>query len=77
MRELEHRLNNVKKSYFAFVHAIVKYANKKPERYNAVMDFLDEYPDAEPSDIIEFVSNQKDFFEDDVRNKDAKGVLTV
>ena len=34
MKELEHRLNNLPNTYFAFVHAITTYANKKRERYD-------------------------------------------
>ena len=71
MRELEHRLNNLPNTYFAFVHAITTYANKKRERYDAIMKFLDENPDTNPSDVTKFVAMQPDFFEDDVRNVDG------
>ena len=77
MRELEHRLNNIPNAYFAFVHAIVKYANKKPERYQAVMSFLADNPDSSPSDVTGFVMSQPDFFDDDVRNTNTEGVLTL
>ena len=70
MRELEHRLNNLPNTYFAFVHGIVRYTQKKPERYNTVMSFLNSHPDAEPSDIVQFVMSQPDFFEDDVIKSD-------
>ncbi len=71
MKELEHRLNNLPNTYFAFVHAITTYANKKRERYEAIMKFLDENPDTNPSDVTKFVAMQPDFFEDDVRNVDG------
>ena len=71
MKELEHRLNNLPNTYFAFVHAITTYANKKRERYDAIMKFLDENPDTNPSDVTKFVAMQPDFFEDDVRNVDG------
>ena len=67
MTKLEERLNSIPGAYFAFVHGISKYASKKPERYDAVMNYLDEYPDSTPSDITLFVMEQPDFFEDDVR----------
>ncbi len=68
MRELEHRLNNLPNTYFAFVHGIATYASKKPERYNVVMDYLDANPNSSPSDVTQFVMSQPDFFDDDVRN---------
>ena len=71
MGELEHRLNNLPNTYFAFVHAITTYADKKRERYDAIMKFLDENPDTNPSDVTKFVAMQPDFFEDDVRNVDG------
>ena len=68
MKELEHRLINLPNSYFAFVHGIITYAMKKPERYNAIMGYLDENPNTNPSDVTGFVMSQPDFFDDDVRN---------
>ncbi len=56
MSELEKRLNSIHGAYFAFVHGISKYASKKPERYDAVIVFLDEHPNSTPSDVIEFVT---------------------
>ena len=41
---------------------------KKPERYNAIMGYLDENPNTNPSDVTGFVMSQPDFFDDDVRN---------
>ncbi len=68
MRELEHKLNNLPNTYFDFIHGITTYANKKPERYRAIMEFLNDNPNATPSDVTGFVMTQPDFFEDDVRN---------
>ena len=68
MKELEHRLNNISGTYFSFVHGIVRYAQKKPERYNAIIGFLDSNPKVTPSDVIGFIMSQPDFYEDDVRN---------
>ncbi|MBR7090010.1 MAG: hypothetical protein IKI46_05940 [Lachnospiraceae bacterium] len=70
MNELEKRLNSIPGAYFAFVHAISKYAGKKAERYEAVMDFLDKNPDSTPSDVTLFVMLRPDFMEDDVRYSD-------
>ena len=68
MKDLENRLNNLPNAYFAFVHGVSTYANKKPERYNTIMKYLDDNPDTNPSEITKFVMMQPDFYEDDVRN---------
>ena len=64
MDELMLLLNNIDDAYFDFVSAIAHYAEKKPSRLKKVLAFLKSNPDAKSSDIIKFVSEQKDFFED-------------
>ncbi len=64
MNELLTILNNVEDSYYDFVSAIARYAEKKPSRLEAVLTFLHNNPKALSSDIVEFVSKQEDFFED-------------
>ncbi len=64
MIELEKKLTMIPGAYNAFVHGITKHATKKPERYKTIMKYVDEHPEATPSDIIEFVSSQPDFFDD-------------
>ncbi|MBR3103700.1 MAG: hypothetical protein IKQ27_12965 [Lachnospiraceae bacterium] len=64
MEELLYRLNRVEDSYYDFVSAMARYAEKKPERLNKLLMFIKDNPTAKSSDIIEFVSDQADFFED-------------
>ena len=64
MEELTMLLNNVSDSYFDFVDSVLDYAGRKKERLQAVLTFIKSNPSAKSSDIIEFVSNQADFFED-------------
>ena len=64
MDELLYRLNRIEDSYYDFVSAVEHYAGKKPERLNALLDYLKKNPDADSSDILEFVSDQDDFYED-------------
>lgn len=64
MAELKERLDEVKDAYVDFQAAIISYAKKKPERHDKVMDFLKRNPSAMSSDILEFISNQPDFYED-------------
>ena len=58
------RLNNVSDSYYSFVVAVLTYVKKKPSRKNIVENYLDDHPTASTSDILEFISNQADFYED-------------
>ena len=64
--ELTIMLNNISDSYFDFVVGIMAYAKKKPERIEIIRDFIIDNPTALTSDIIEFVSEQPDFLEENV-----------
>lgn len=58
------RLNNIEDSYYGFVVAVLNYVQRKSERLDVVEAFLNANPAASTSEILEFISNQKDFFED-------------
>lgn len=64
MEELMILLNNIEDSYFDFVSGIAHYAGKKPSRVEALLKFLKANPEAKSSDVVKFVSEQKDFYED-------------
>ena len=66
MEELTKRLIAVSDSYYDFVAGIRTYCQKKPERLENVLRYMDDNPGADTSDIIEFVSEQDDFYEDAV-----------
>ena len=58
------KLDRVPGSYFGFVAGVVTYARKKPERLRTVLEFLASSDELSTSDIVRFISNQPDFFED-------------
>jgi len=64
MEELTALLNNVPDSYFDFVSAMVHYAQKKQSRLDSLLNYLKSNPGVSSSDIVKFVSEQADFFED-------------
>ncbi|MBE5854062.1 MAG: hypothetical protein E7297_01745 [Lachnospiraceae bacterium] len=64
MDELVHRLNSIDDSYYDFVCAISAYARKKASRLEAVLSFLKQNPTASSSEVVRFVSEQDDFYED-------------
>lgn len=72
MNEMTIMLNNVKDSYYDFVVAVLNYVKKKQFRMENVKDYLVKNPEASTSDILEFISNQADFYEDDAAFDQAK-----
>lgn len=67
MTEFTIRLNEVADSYYGFVVAVLTYVKKKSSRYDRVNEFMNNNPEALSSDILEFISNQDDFYEDAAR----------
>ena len=66
MNELTTKLNNVEDSYYGFVAGVLSYVKKKESRYKIVSEYIDNNPNALTSDILEFISNQEDFYDDAV-----------
>jgi len=64
MSELSVMLNEIEDSYYDFVSAMLHYAEKKPSRSEALLTYLKKNPTAKSSEVIRFVSEQPDFFED-------------
>ena len=64
MEKFTIRLNSVKDAYYGFTVAVLTYINNKPARLIVVEKYLDENPNAAASDVLEFISNQDDFYED-------------
>lgn len=58
------RLNNVADSYYDFVVAVLTYVNNKKSRLEVVENFMNNNPSALTSDILGFISQQPDFFDD-------------
>ena len=64
MGELAALLNQVEDSYFDFISAMLHYAQKTESRQTLLIDYLKNHPEAKSSDVIRFVSDQPDFYED-------------
>lgn len=64
MEKLTIRLNSVKDTYYGFVAAVLTYVKKKPSRQKKVEAFMENHPGALTADILDFISNQDDFFDD-------------
>lgn len=75
MEQFTMRLNNIEDSYYGFIAAVLTYVKNKPSRLNAVNEYLDSHPKAMTSDILEFISNQDDFYEDSVINNTSQMVM--
>lgn len=64
MEDLAVRLNNIEDSYYGFVVAVLTYVKKKQSRFDRINDFLNHNPTALTSEILTFISEQEDFYED-------------
>ena len=64
METLAIKLNNVADSYYGFIVAVMTYVKNKWSRLEIVERYIDDNPSALSSDILEFISNQDDFYED-------------
>ncbi|MBQ8084737.1 MAG: hypothetical protein IJ232_01365 [Lachnospiraceae bacterium] len=68
MQELTRMLNDVSDSYYDFVVAMLHYA-KKSNHLDIMKKYIIDNPSATTSDIIGFVSDQPDFYEDAAYSK--------
>ena len=64
LEALRTRLLHMEGVYHSFIVGIMVYAEKKQSRIDAIARFLDENSDATTSDVVGFVSDQPDFYED-------------
>ena len=64
METLAIKLNNVADSCYGFIVAVMTYVKNKWSRLEIVERYIDDNPSALSSDILEFISNQDDFYED-------------
>ena len=65
MRKLIQRLSKVEDAYYGFICAVLTYVKNNPEkRYPIVERYLTEHPWALSSDVISFISDQDDFYDD-------------
>ena len=64
LMELLSILNGITDTYYDFVVTVMHYAKKKPERLEAVLSYVKEHKDATTSDVLTFMADQPDFYED-------------
>ena len=64
MVELRELLEHIEDSYKDFVDAICHYAQKSPSRLEILLEYLKANPSVKSSDVVRFVSDQPDFYED-------------
>lgn len=62
--ELASLLWKIKDAYWDYVVGVIVYAKKKPERMKIVTEYVKAHMDATTSDIVWFISNQPDFYDD-------------
>ena len=63
LEEMKEKLLDISDSYDGFVKAILNYVDKSDKRYEVVSDYLTEHPEALSADILEYISDQDDFYE--------------
>ena len=68
-REFVARLNSVEDGYDGFNAAVLTYVKKNRNRFDRVYNYMKKNPQALSSDIVEFISNQDDFYDDAVYPK--------
>lgn len=66
MEDFTVMLNNIEDSYYGFVAAVLIYVKKKQTRFDKVKEYIENNPTALSSDILAFISDQDDFYEDAV-----------
>ena len=64
MNELSALLNAIEDSYYDFVSAVLHYAGKKESRQKTLISYIKANPGLSSSDVVKFVSDQPDFYED-------------
>ena len=64
MNELKDLLLNIEDSYYDFVSGILNYAERKESGQKKLIEFIKSNPDVKSSDVVKFVSDQPDFYED-------------
>ncbi|MBQ7077916.1 MAG: hypothetical protein IJM91_07275 [Lachnospiraceae bacterium] len=63
MNELKEMLIAVSDSYFDFVIAVLDYAKQEKDNCNAMADYIFNHPDAQTSDILEYMIGRDNYFD--------------
>ena len=68
-KELYEMLVDFPDSYDSFVDGTMSYARKKPERMMKIIDYIKNNIGLTSSDVVLFIINQPDFYEDSAVNR--------
>lgn len=63
MESLTIKLNNVANSYYGFIVAVLTHVKNSKSRLDVVENFINNNPSALSSDILEFISEHDDFYD--------------
>ena len=64
MREkLNELLNNVKDSYYDFVVGVLNYAKRNDKNLRDMTLYIENHPDSDTSDILEFMIGRDDYYD--------------
>ena len=76
MEEIIKKLETIPNAYFAFIAGVNTYIKDNPDRQRRLLEFLNtSNGDLTTSDVIKFISDQPDFFDDSVfgaKNESSK-----
>lgn len=64
MEEFTKMLNDIQDSYYDFIVAVLTYVKKEQARFDKVKNFIESNPTVLSSDVLTFISEQNDFYED-------------
>lgn len=64
MEEFTKMLNDIQDSYYDFIVAVLTYVKKEQARFDKVKNFIESNPTVLSSDVLAFISEQNDFYED-------------
>ena len=67
------KLNQIEDSYYDFVVAVLSYVKKKQSRLDTVRNYIESTPGALSADILEFIADQEDFYDDSVYARSKVG----
>ena len=63
MDRLTELLNNISDTYYDFVVGVLNYAKRSSENLEDMTAFIENHPEADTSDILEYMINRDDYYE--------------
>ena len=63
MDRLTELLNNISDTYYDFVVGVLNYTKRSSENLEDMTAFIENHPEADTSDILEYMINRDDYYE--------------